>query len=89
MRARDKGLARGRGLRIAGGEAGVPVAVNVGVDDGVPVNVAVAVGVAPVVQLGNLKAPTLSRQSAVLVVGRYSLIYQNVQSSVGSIFIDV
>jgi len=39
----------------------------------------------PVVQLGYLKAPTRVCQSATDVWVRYSLVYQNVQSSPGSI----
>jgi hypothetical protein len=38
---------------------------------------------------GNLNAPMRSRQPIALVAGRYSLTYQNVQSSAGSTFIDV
>ena len=67
--------------------AGVGVKVLVAVDVGV--NVFVAVGVEPAEQLGNLNDPTRSRHPAALVVGTYSLTYQNVQSSIGSIFIEV
>ena len=42
----------------------------------------------PVVQDGYLNAPTRVCQSATEVCVRYSLVYQNVQSSVGSIDID-
>ena len=53
----------------------------VGVGVGVGVAVAVGVGVGPPARLN---APILSRHPIALVVGTYSLMYQNVVSSVGS-----
>ena len=66
---------------------GVMVGVFVGVAvGGVPVTV--GVGVAPA-QVGYLNAPMRNCQPTELVVGTHSFTYQKVQSSVGSMFIEV
>src|SRR5207245_2029420 len=86
-------VAVGRAVDVAVNVAvgrGVAVAVNVALGRGVAVNVAVArgvavaVGVGEVSQLGNLKLAMRVDQLNVPSVLMYSVVYQNVQSSVGS-----
>ena len=72
----------GRGLGVG---TNLGVGVGLGVAVAVAVAVAVGVGVAPPARLN---APILKRQFT-LFVGRYSLMYQKVISSDGSICSDV
>ena len=65
------------GVLVAVGGTGVLVRVAVG-------GTGVLVGVADVPQPGNLNAPIRVCQLAVPVVWIYSVVIQNVQSSVGS-----
>jgi hypothetical protein len=73
---------------------GVVVAVAVAVAEGVTVAVAVAVGEAVAVGVGDgpparLNAPIRNRHPMAPVVGTYSLMYQKVVSSLGSMSIAV
>ena len=63
---------------------GVCVSVGVAVLVGVGVSVAVGVAVAGTPQAGSLNVPMRVRQLYAPFVDKYSLVYQNVQSSTGS-----
>src|SRR6267378_2752851 len=82
-----RGCGVGRGLGVALGVAvGVTLGVAVGVGVGVAVGLAVGVGLGEGVgPPARLNAPILNRHPMLLVVGTYSLTYQKVVSSVGSI----
>ena len=78
------------GYGLGGGVGrGLGVGVDLSVGVAVAVAVAVAVGVGDGVAPTRLNAPILNCHPAPLVVGTYSLMYQKVVSSVGSITIDV
>ena len=87
------GVGRGRGVTLGVGETvgeGVGVADGVGDTDGVGVGVGVGLGVTVGLGVGDgapsarLNAPIRNRHPTELVVGTYSLMYQNVMSSLGS-----
>jgi hypothetical protein len=75
----------GRGLGVG---ANLGVGVGRGVDVAVAVAVAVGVGVG-VPPPARLNAPIRNRHPTALVVGTYSLMYQKVVSSFGSMSIAV
>src|SRR5262245_28188032 len=90
-RCYGRGAGVGRALGVGAGlGVGVSLGVDVVVAVGVAVAVVVAVAVAVAVGVGDppparLNAPIRNRHPVELVVGTYSLMYQNVVSSVGSI----